>query len=42
LRTTDLVQADELMLINNGAICEQAVGQHLFVRGPLLRRGFRD
>jgi uncharacterized protein len=35
LRTTDLVQADELMLVNSGAVCEQAVGQHLLHAAPL-------
>jgi hypothetical protein len=29
LRMTEVVQRDELMLINRGAVCEQVVGQHL-------------
>ena len=34
LRMTDLVQSDEPMLINSGAVCEQAVGQHLLHATP--------
>jgi len=35
LRTSDLAQSDDLMLINSGAVCEQAVGQHLLHGGPI-------
>jgi predicted AAA+ superfamily ATPase len=34
LRMTDLVQGDEFLLVNRGAVCEQFVGQHLLYAAP--------
>lgn len=36
LRMTEVVQSDELMLINSGAVCEQVVGQHLLYAAPFF------
>ncbi len=33
LRMPDIEQAGDLMLVNNGAVCEQLVGQHLLMSG---------
>lgn len=34
LRITDFSLADDALLVNRGAVCEQAVGQHLLHAGP--------
>ena len=35
LTMTDIVEADDLMLVNSGQVCEQFVGQHLLYRQEL-------
>ena len=37
LAPTDIVQAEELNLINRGAVAEQFVGQHLYASSPAYR-----
>jgi hypothetical protein len=32
LTISDIVEADDLMLVNSGQVCEQFVGQHLLYR----------
>ena len=47
LRVLDVEMAADVMLVNNGAVCEQAVGQHLLMSGafyeePALHCWMRD
>ena len=47
LRVPDIEQAGDLLLVNNGAVCEQLVGQHLLMSGdfyedPTLHCWMRD
>ena len=37
LAPTDILQAQELNLVNRGALAEQFIGQHLYVAGPAYR-----
>lgn len=38
LDMTDLLEADDLLLVNSGAVCEQFIGQHLLYNAPSYQK----